>query len=216
MDKASHSTFVCVGTLTEQGLSYDSCRSAKSWGYGRWESPSLSLAMSACHSLVKSKNGALIGHPVDRAMFKASNAKISKATGNSATIRSKTGEKLKVVRRFDFDHHRMTQSVVVQHRDGRLTVLVKGSGENVAKLCNPEELPRDFFEELKKRSKSGIYQLAVGSKLLAKETNLSAITRDEVECDLNFEGVLNFENRMRQDTPVCHPCIQRKLSVFPN
>lgn len=157
----------------------------------------------------------MIGHPVDRAMFKASSAKLGRASGSTASIKTKTGEKLKVVRRFDFDHNRMTQSVVIQDSDGRLTVLVKGSGESVAKLCNTEELPTNFFEELKQKSKSGVYQIAVASKLLAKETDMVDLNRDQVESDLTFEGVLNFRNRMRRNTPVSLALSEFRVGVVP-
>ena len=201
--KVTRAFFDKTGTLTEQGLAFDSCRSAKSWSYGRWESPTLSLAMATCHSLVKSvEQGTLIGHPVDRAMFKVSNAKLVKATGSTAIIKTKSGEKIQVLRRFDFDHHRMTQSVILQHRDGRVVALVKGSGENIAKICDPAGVPSNFFEESKKQSKAGIYQIAVGSKALSKEIDVGSLSRDDVEKDLSFEGILNFQNRMRKNTPV--------------
>ena len=126
-----------TGTLTEQGLAFLSMRSSKSWDYGQWPSEALSTAICVCHSLTKSnKSGVIIGNPVDRAMFEASGAELLSATGVTAAV--KVGnEKYEIIRRFDFDHNRMTQSVIVLLPDGTLTAFVKGSGESINKLCNP-------------------------------------------------------------------------------
>jgi magnesium-transporting ATPase (P-type) len=193
-----------TGTLTNQGLDYTSCRSANSWYAGQWTSDTMAMAMSVCHSLTMSKAGTLIGNPVDCVMFEASRAQLVDASGVAATVQSTTGEKYSVLRRFDFDHIRMTQSVIVRLPDGVLRIFVKGSGENISKLCLPDTLPEDFWSRLKFYSRQGIYQLAFGTKDLKEGTiiqDVSAMTRDQVEGGLTFAGVLNFANKMREVTP---------------
>ena len=194
-----------TGTLTKQGLDYISARSAQSWSLGQWGSDTISAAMEVCHSLTLSnKTGTLIGNPVDRAMFKASGAKLLSGRGTTARVKSASGEQYHILRRFDFDHNRMTQSVIVRMADGCLRVFVKGSGEKVQALCQPETVPVDFASRLKAYSRMGMYQIAVATKELDPKKfhgKISAMTRDDVESNLTFEGVLNFANQMREDTP---------------
>jgi magnesium-transporting ATPase (P-type) len=193
-----------TGTLTYQGLDYTSCRSADSWTSGQWTSDTMAMAMSVCHSLTMSKTGTLIGNPLDCVMFQATRAQLVEALGATVTVKSSTGEKYSVLRRFDFDHNRMTQSVIVRLPNGVIRILVKGSGENISKLCLPATLPEDFSIRLKFYSRQGIYQLAVGTKDLSEDTKIedvSEMTRDQVEGGLTFAGVLNFANKMREDTP---------------
>lgn len=47
---------------------------------------------------------------------------------------------------------------------------------------------------------TGIYQIAVASKALPDGTNVSSLTREEVESDLRFAGFLNFSNKLRSNT----------------
>lgn len=64
-------------------------------------------------------------------MFKAVSAKIIDVKGATAIIKTADGDRIDILRRFDFDHHRMTQSVIVRLPGDRLVVLSKGSGENM-------------------------------------------------------------------------------------
>jgi magnesium-transporting ATPase (P-type) len=198
-----------TGTLTKQGLDYISCCSASSWSTGQWTSDTMAMAMSVCHSLALSKTGALIGNPVDCVMFHASGARLTitatdAGVDSKATIHSSNGETYTVLRRFDFDHNRMTQSVIVRLANGVLRVFVKGSGESISKLCLQDTLPDDFWNRLRRYSRTGVYQLAIGTKellLTEDDDDVSSMTRDQVESGLDFAGVLNFANQMREDTP---------------
>lgn len=194
-----------TGTLTEQGLNFVSMRCSKSWNYGQWPSDKLNMAMCVCHSLTKSNKagGALIGNPVDRAMFLASGAKLVAATGVTARVQAQNETQYEVIRRFDFDHTRMTQSSIVRRADGTVTLFVKGSGESISRLCRRDSIPANFEDRLRTYSQSGIYQIAVATKDLTDITprNVGSLSRDKAEQDLTFEGVLNFANQLREDTP---------------
>jgi magnesium-transporting ATPase (P-type) len=191
-----------TGTLTKQGLDYVSSRSAESWNSGQWSSDTISMSMMVCHSLISAKNGELIGNPVDRAMFASTNARLLHVAGTTATIESIDGSKYEILRRFEFDHNRMTQSVVVQLPGGVVRVVVKGSGEQIRPLCGPDTVPNDYLNRLQAYSRRGIYQLAVATKdVKLSLQQVGTLTRDEAECDLVFAGVLNFANQMREDTP---------------
>lgn len=88
-------------------------------------------------------------------MFRAVAAKIIEVNGATAVIRTVDGDRIDVLRRFDFDHHRMTQSVIARVPDGRLLVLAKGSGENVFKICDPVTIPMNYQSTLDMQAKKG-------------------------------------------------------------
>lgn len=197
-----------TGTLTKQGLDFVAGRSAESWELGQWLSDKLQMAMAVCHTLTLAntsgdKNGEaeLVGNPVDQAMFIASDAELSSASGSSAVIKDTNMNVLKVVRRFDFDHNRMSQSVIVRLPNGTHVVFVKGSSESIIRMCDPETVPTGFRQQTERGSSQGKYQIVVGWKELTTEKSISSISRDEVEKELQFVGVLDFSNELREASP---------------
>jgi magnesium-transporting ATPase (P-type) len=68
---------------------------------------------------------------------------------------------VKVVKHFDFDHHRMTQSVIVKKSDGSLVAFVKGSGESIKKLCLQEGFPSDYDFVVRASAKGGSYLISM-------------------------------------------------------
>lgn len=131
-------------------------------------------------------------------MFGASGATMLSPT----QIQDRNGTTVDVLKHFDFDHHRMTQSVIVQRPDGTRVVFVKGSGENIGRLCREDSLPSDYSAAIRESAKSGTYQIAMAMKVLPSDTaDVQNITRDQVECDLAFVGKIDFANIMRDETP---------------
>ena len=203
--KVTRAFFDKTGTLTSPGLEFIRARSVEHWNDDETPKPgaTLRMAMATCHSLTPSKDGSsVIGNPLDQTMFKAEGAKF-KSTKGSVSIEDGSGHVFTVVRHFVFDHHRMTQSVVVQAEDGSLTCLVKGSGESIQKICIPESMPKDFENQLQVNARSGVYQISVGSKSLGKKDaqEISMMSRDEIESHLDFVGVIDFSNVMRPESP---------------
>jgi magnesium-transporting ATPase (P-type) len=186
-----------TGTLTKQGLDFLGTRSAVTWNAPSKDiSDNLMIAMTTCHSLTMAQDGSVIGTPLDRSMFAVSGGKI----GPDASIITDKGEQFTVVRHFDFDHQRMSQSVVLEYPDGTYAAFVKGSGESIQKMCVAKSIPADFASVLHESSKKGIYQISFASKILASKS-VHSLTRNEVESDLNFVGVMDFKNVIREDTP---------------
>ena len=204
--KVTHAFFDKTGTLTKQGLDFLEARSLT----GRTETKDrlLQYAMAVCHSLTPSSDGRLIGNPVDHAMFCASGASLVSSSLQTGTIvRDKSGEQLAIVRHFEFDHHRMTQSVVVQvgsdQDQATYFAIAKGSGESVQRLCLPNTVPSNFAEELLHSARAGIYQISVAYKALPPDTDRATIanmSREVLESDLDFLGVLDFQNILRPET----------------
>jgi magnesium-transporting ATPase (P-type) len=198
--KVTRAFFDKTGTLTKQGLDFLSARGASSWKTGAI-SEELGRAMATCHNLTKSQTGMLVGNPVDITMFSASGATSFNSKDNATVITDRSHQKVKIVRNFDFDQFRMTQAVIVELADGSHVAIVKGSGESIRKICQTKSLPPNFDSVLRESARAGIYQISVASKPIKYDNGNEYLTRDEVESDLNFIGLLNFQNVMREDTP---------------
>jgi predicted P-type ATPase len=198
--KVTMAFFDKTGTLTKQGLDFISVRSCSGSQWSEKEknmSEEMATGMAVCHTLTRSKDsGEFVGNPVDRVTFEASGAMM----GTQDTT-DKNGKKVAVVKHFDFDYHRMTQSVVVRNSDNSLTAYVKGSGENIKKVCSQETVPSDFDSILRDSARQGIYQISMACKNIEADIDLQQLTRDEVESNLSFVGVINFKNTLREDTP---------------
>jgi phosphoserine phosphatase len=199
--KVTRAFFDKTGTLTRQGLDFISAKCIHTWSQESMDmSKDLQLGMSCCHGLTTSQAGEKIGNPVDRIMFEASGASLSETRGERVVTDS-DGEVVEVVKHFDFDHHRMTQSVVVKKSDGTLLAYVKGSGESIKLLCRAETLPADYDQVVRSNAKAGVYQISMGSKILSSAVSVQDLSRDDVETSLSFVGVINFKNVLRDETP---------------
>ena len=198
--KVKMAVFDKTGTLTIQGLDFVSAKSSKNWNLDNSEkiSGEVGRGMATCHGLMMSKAGDLIGSSVDKSMFNATGASFSSKEGVIA-ITGHFGE-VEILKSFDFDRHRMTQGVIVKTGDGHMIAYVKGSGESIKKICEPSSLPNDFDDILRKTAKAGIYQISIASKEISSSIELSKISRDEIEQNLSFLGVINFKNVLRNES----------------
>ena len=198
--KVKTAVFDKTGTLTIQGLDFISAKSSKTWNSDDSEKIPKEMAqgMATCHGLMMSKAGDLIGSSVDKSMFNATGANFSSKDGVIA-LSGDFGE-VEILKSFDFDRHRMTQDVIVKTGDGRMIAYVKGSGESIKKICEPGSLPNDFDDMLRGSAKAGIYQISIASKEISSSVELSNISRDEIEQNLSFLGVINFKNVLRNET----------------
>lgn len=178
-----------TGTLTKQGLDYLSSDEIDQ------ESFVLNRGLAVCQTLNLSNDGDLIGRTVDRMGFAATSAEI---VGQN-TIRY-DGVTYRYLKRFEFDHHRMTQSVVVKHGDETI-VYVKGSPEAISKLCVSTSLPSNFSEKTRQSARDGVYQLAMATAVFTNSKAISEVRRDDIERDLDFVGFVNFQNCLKVDSP---------------
>lgn len=198
--KVTRAFFDKTGTLTRQGLDFISAKCRESWDSEEAElSADLVMGMSCCHHLTQSMKGELIGNPVDKTMFAASRAHLVSA-GAVDRIVDGNGKFVDILKHFDFDHHRMTQSVVAKRADGMFVCYVKGSGESIQKLCDPSTLPVNYESAVKESAKSGTYQISMAMKVIPDVSNLSSLSRDDAESNLTFVGVINFKNVLREET----------------
>ena len=164
--------------------------------------------MAVCHTLTKTMQGMYIGTFIDEVMFKASGATMVSATELPMIIQTRNRGKLKVLKRFEFDHNTMTQSVIVQDESGNVFTYVKGSAESIKRICSPESLPSKYTSMAEDASREGIYQiaLAVGGAPAPKmgdtgEISYAFVNRLDIETDLKFVGFMDFKNGLREESP---------------
>ena len=223
--KVRKALFDKTGTLTKQGLEFLCARSNNEWSIEGDITPTGDLAtcMACCHTLALGINGMLIGNMVDEMMFHASGATLASpdryhivssartdstdgsfysylSAQNSVLVTKNDGKDVVIVKRFDFDHHRMTQSVITRTQDGRTLVFVKGSAESIKHLSRQSTLPKSFDSYVKRCASEGIYQISMAMKEIGSDT--IEMPREDIENDLTFLGVLNFKNKLRDETPL--------------
>ena len=100
-------------------------------------------------------------------MFEATGWTFASADGVvPIVVRSPTGGDYTILQRFDFDHARMTQSVVVRAPNSDQAVYVNGSFEKIGALCRPASLPADYVAIAQSHAMNGCYVLALASRSL--------------------------------------------------
>jgi magnesium-transporting ATPase (P-type) len=158
------------------------------------------LGMAVCHTLSMTAEGDLVGTQVDMASFKSTGATCQHQMGHISRI-SIAGEQYTIVKRFEFDSVRSTQSVVIEDSFGKRHVFVKGNPEAIKSICIQSTVPHQLEDSVRKAASSALYQLALGFKPFDLEfADLSHITRDITESHLFFGGLINFQNPLRDET----------------
>jgi hypothetical protein len=105
--------------------------------------------------------------PLQYKMFEATRWTFASADGVlPIVLRAPGGGDYTILQRFDFDHARMTQSVVVRAPDGGQAVYVKGSFEKIGALCRPASLPADYAAVAQAHAMNGCYVLALATREL--------------------------------------------------
>uniref|UniRef100_A0A7N4NJH9 Cation-transporting ATPase n=2 Tax=Sarcophilus harrisii TaxID=9305 RepID=A0A7N4NJH9_SARHA len=215
-----------TGTLTEDGLdlwgavpvmgncfqkihSFTS-GSALPWG-------PLCGAMASCHSLIV-LDGTIQGDPLDVKMFEGTSWVIedscvdysdSGIPASSVIIKpgpaaSQTPARaIAILHQFPFSSGLQRMSVITQEiGKDHFDAYMKGAPEMVASFCRPETVPPNFKKELKLYTMQGFRVIALAHKPLKAGGHLEMGTysREEVESELTFLGLLIMENRLKKET----------------
>ncbi|XP_030071563.1 probable cation-transporting ATPase 13A4 [Microcaecilia unicolor] len=214
-----------TGTLTEDGLdlwgvspSGGNCfldvhkfssGNALPWG------PLLG-AMASCHSLIV-HDGQVQGDPLDLKMFEATNWELEDSSAKdsntkpapSIIVKPATNasmvpvEGISILHQFPFSSVLQRMSVITQETgQDKITVYMKGAPETVYRFCRSETVPKSFFEELQYYTTQGLRVIGLAYKTLEKEgrDEVASLTREQVESDLEFLGLLIMENRLKVET----------------
>ncbi|KAF4020878.1 hypothetical protein G4228_012424, partial [Cervus hanglu yarkandensis] len=145
-------------------------------------------AMASCHSLIL-LDGTIQGDPLDLKMFEG--------TAWSPV------EAIIVLRQFPFSSSLQRMSVVAQLvGEDQFHVYMKGAPEMLAQFCRPETVPKNFPKELRNYTVQGFRVIALAHKVLKMEklSEVESLTREHVESELTFLGLLIMENRLKKET----------------
>ena len=95
----------------------------------------------------------------------------------------------------------MTSGCVVEY-DGQVKVFIKGSYEKINMLCKRNTIPADYSEQTEMFAKNQYYVLGIGMKILhlTEHQKLADLTRDDLEQDIEFVGLLMFLNEVKSDS----------------
>ncbi|CAM4596731.1 unnamed protein product [Lepidochelys olivacea] len=212
-----------TGTLTEDGLDLwgvivsegNSFQKVHSFASGHslpW-GPTCGTMVS-CHSLIV-LDGKIQGDPLDLKMFEATNWEIEDSSEDHVkngkfahAVVIKPGPKagnvpvegIAILHQFPFSSALQRMSVIAQEIGGGQQVFMKGAPETVAKFCRPETMPPSFASELQLYAAQGFRVIGLAHKILQGGRQAAGLTREEVESDLTFLGLLIMENRLKAAT----------------
>ncbi|KAL4094833.1 hypothetical protein PRIC1_010486 [Phytophthora ramorum] len=170
-------------------------------------SEELLYALATCHS-VGSLEDRLVGNEVEVRMFTATGWELVEKEGEQPCVKSKVdpGLELEFIKRYDFDHHRMSMSVVVRNRkSGKYYVFCKGSYERMQQLSAASSVPGDYKSVADRLAKDGCYVLGLSYRELPSDWTHEQVVafadnRDAVDESLSLLGLILFRNELKDDT----------------
>ncbi|XP_012996207.1 probable cation-transporting ATPase 13A4 isoform X1 [Cavia porcellus] len=186
----------------------------------------LCAAMASCHSLVL-LNETIQGDPLDLKMFEATtwemtaseedfhlkgvpaNAMVVKPCRTASQV---PVEGIAILHQFPFSSALQRMTVIIQEMGGDRLAFMKGAPERVASFCQPETVPTSFVSELQIYTTQGFRVIALAYKKLEADHHTAALTREKVESNLVFLGLLILENRLKEETkPVLEELISARI-----
>ncbi|KAJ0171112.1 hypothetical protein K1T71_013311 [Dendrolimus kikuchii] len=181
----------------------------------------LKIGMASCHSLTL-LDGILAGDPLDLKMFESTGWSFEEPDVPEQLnyeILTPTIVKPKKTASINVDdiHMPLEVGVVQQHQfvsslqrssvvvrllgEDVLRVYCKGAPEMLRTLCRPETVPDNLDEVLSSYAEKGYRVIALSTRMLeATFKQIQVMTRDEVERDLEFLGLVIMENRLKAAT----------------
>eukprot|EP00658_Telonema_sp_P-2_P012704 TRINITY_DN14834_c0_g1_i2.p1 TRINITY_DN14834_c0_g1~~TRINITY_DN14834_c0_g1_i2.p1 ORF type:complete len:1308 (+),score=380.72 TRINITY_DN14834_c0_g1_i2:208-4131(+) len=179
-------------------------------------------ALATCHNL-KTLKDALVGNQVEMKMFSCMQdvfgySMVQDKSGATRTVaralaetdpdsdKPRVSHKLEIVKTFEFDHARMTMTVVVRDTvTSKTSVYCKGSPERIGELCGASNsLPVDYDHVQKAHATAGCYVLGMAVRHLGQLSpdEVEGMTRDaaELEGPLTLIGLVLFRNELKPDS----------------
>ncbi|XP_072266255.1 probable cation-transporting ATPase 13A5 [Pyxicephalus adspersus] len=209
-----------TGTLTEDGLDLMGVIPSKGACFQEMvtheqtnklsEGP-LFAAMTCCHSIIL-VDGKLQGDPLDMKMFEATEWVIEdncedfvdQNTPQKKIVRPGPGlhhaleEGIEILFQYPFSSAMMRMSVITTIKGrGEMDVYMKGAPETVASFCKAETASSSYLATALGTSLYCDAWTVVGR---GSTSSRSAVVPEEVECDMEFLGLLILENRLKPET----------------
>jgi magnesium-transporting ATPase (P-type) len=167
----------------------------------------MQMGLATCHA-VTTLNGQFIGNPVDIEMFKSSKWQLGENSEYVDSLIPPAGPNsaVHILKRYEFVHARMSMSVaVLDSETNKIHIFVKGAYEKIKDLSNDVSVPADYDRVAANQARQGCYVLALAHREinLDKVDGLEAFshwTRDQMEENINFLGLIVFKNQLKPDT----------------
>lgn len=109
-----------------------------------------------------------------------------------------------ILRQFPFSSSLQRMSVITRQFSGnQYVVYAKGAPEKIASLCKPDTIPDDFSEVLHNYTRKGFRVLALAYRPLKvglSYTRMQRDSRQDIEKDLRFLGLLTLGNLLKPET----------------
>lgn len=146
-----------------------------------------------------------VGNQVEVQMFSGTGWALDESGKNVKVVAPSDARSLTIEKRFEFDHHTMTMSVVVRDpKSGRVYVFCKGAPEKIAQICDPTSVPDTFSKVAQRHAVEGCYVIGISVLSLGNlsEDEVQQLQRNNVEQSgkLGLLGLLLFRNELKSDT----------------
>ncbi|XP_012543592.2 probable cation-transporting ATPase 13A3 [Monomorium pharaonis] len=217
-----------TGTLTEDGLDMwgvvactNGILAKAETDVSKVKDHPLFEGMLVCHSLTLI-DGELCGDPLDAKMFESTKwvlkdlecAHVDKYNSmSSIVVRSPENTSLTnnlneiteigIIQQYQFSSSLQRMSVIVQASgSNKFRAYTKGSPEMIINLSKTETVPKDISFILERFTKQGFRVIALGRRatIFKSSAEISKLSREMVEQDLEFLGLVILENRLKQPT----------------
>ncbi|CAK1546719.1 unnamed protein product [Leptosia nina] len=181
----------------------------------------LKIGMASCHSLTL-LHGEMAGDPLDLKMFESTGWLLEEPDVPELTnyeiltptiVKPKSSANINVddlhmplevgiVQQYQFVSTLQRSSVVVRLLgEDVLRVYCKGAPEMLRTLCRPETVPANLNEVLSSYAEKGYRVIAMSTRILeTTQRQLQKMDREQIECDLEFLGLVIMENRLKAAT----------------
>lgn len=176
--------------------------------------------MLVCHSLTII-DGKLCGDPLDVKMFESTEWLVEESDAtqsdkydllaptvvkppknNSFTKNMNKISEIGIVQQYQFSSSLQRMSVIVRILGSDyFKAYTKGSPEMIFSLSKPETIPKNIMTILKSYTEQGYRVIAMGQSIINESSaKIAKMTRDEVEQNLEFLGLVVLENRLKEPT----------------
>ncbi|XP_018311217.1 probable cation-transporting ATPase 13A3 isoform X2 [Mycetomoellerius zeteki] len=195
--------------------------------------------MLVCHSLTLI-DGEICGDPLDAKMFESTKwmlkdsdcMHIDKLYNNSimpVVVRPLENASLMknmmngiteigTIQRYQFSNSLQRMSVIVRaSRSDDFRAYTKGSPETIINLSKMETVPKNISLTLEQFTKRGFRVIAIGRRETISKSSqeISKLSRETIERDLDFLGLVILENRLKQSTaPVIKELREANIRVM--
>lgn len=109
-----------------------------------------------------------------------------------------------IIKQNQFSSEAQCMSVIVRVLgENHMKIYAKGAPEKIHSLCRAENMPEDFYNQLHRYASRGYRVIALAHRKLSSKVKwmeVERMKRQEIECDLIFDGFLVLLNCLKPET----------------